>query len=46
MPKWLEDELQKKAAEKGLKGKRRKAYIYGTLALYKKRKKEKEQRNS
>ena len=31
MPKKLERKLKKKAIQKGLKGKRKKAYIYGTM---------------
>jgi len=31
MPKKLEKELKKEASEKGLKGRRRDAYVYGTL---------------
>ena len=31
MPKFLEDALAKGAAKKGLKGKRRNAYIYGAM---------------
>ena len=31
MPKKLEHELEKKAVKKGLKGKRKDAYVYGTL---------------
>ena len=38
MPKKMEKALKKQAAKKGLKGKRKDAYIYGTMN---KRKKEK-----
>lgn len=31
MPKKLERKLKRKAKKKGLKGKRRDAYVYGTL---------------
>lgn len=31
MPKALEEKLKKQAKKKGLKGKRKAAYIYGTL---------------
>jgi hypothetical protein len=31
MPKVLEDKLKKMVTKKGLKGKRRDAYIYGTM---------------
>ena len=31
MPKALEDKLKKEAAKKGLKGKKKGAYVYGTL---------------
>ena len=31
MPKALHDQLEKEADKKGLKGKRRRAYIYGTM---------------
>ena len=31
MPKALEEKLNKEASSKGLKGKRKNAYIYGTL---------------
>ncbi len=31
MPKALEDELKRKAKTKGLKGKAKAAYVYGTL---------------
>lgn len=31
MPKKLERELKKEAAEKGLKGERADAYVYGTM---------------
>lgn len=31
MPKALEKRLEREAAKKGLKGKRRNAYVYGTL---------------
>jgi len=38
MPKKLEQALKREAKKKGLKGKARDAYIYGTLAKYKKNK--------
>lgn len=31
MPKAIEDKLKKQAKKKGLKGKRKNAYVYGTL---------------
>jgi len=31
MPKKLEEKLKRQAKKKGLKGKRKKAYVYGTL---------------
>lgn len=31
MPKALEDALSRQASQKGLKGKRKDAYIYGTM---------------
>ena len=37
MPKELHRKLAKQARKKGLKGKRRKAYIYGTMNKVKKR---------
>ena len=37
MPKALEDKLKKQARKKGFKGKRKDAYIYGTLAKLKKK---------
>lgn len=37
MPKPLEDKLKKSARRKGLKGKRKDAYIYGTMARLKKK---------
>lgn len=36
MPKMLEHKLKKEARKKGLKGKRRNAYVFGTLARIKK----------
>jgi hypothetical protein len=39
MPKKLHKKLSKQATKKGLKGKRKKAYVYGTLKKAKKRKK-------
>lgn len=39
MPKWLHDMLARQAAKRGLKGKRKKAYIYGTMNKIEKRKK-------
>ena len=39
MPKWLHEALKRSARKKGLKGKRKKAYIHGTLQKHKKRKK-------
>jgi len=36
MPEWLHKKLEKGARKAGLKGKSRKAYIYGTLARYEK----------
>ena len=31
MPKALHEKLEKQARKKGLKGKRKKAYVYGTM---------------
>lgn len=31
MPKWLHDELSRRANKKGLKGKRKSAYVFGTM---------------
>lgn len=39
MPKKIEEKLIKEAKKKGLKGKRRDAYIYGTLKKIEKKKK-------
>ena len=39
MPKKAHEALKKQARKKGLKGKRKKAYIYGTLAKIEKKKK-------
>jgi len=39
MPKKLHDALKRSARKKGLTGKRRDAYIYGTLSKHEKRKK-------
>lgn len=33
MPKQVEEKLRKQAEKKGLKGKRKGAYIYGTMKL-------------
>jgi len=41
MPKKMEEALKKEANKKGLKGKKKDAYIYGTLAKYDKKKKSK-----
>jgi len=38
MPKALHKKLARSAAKKGLKGKRKDAYVYGTLSKIKKRK--------
>lgn len=38
MPKKLKRKLKRKAEEKGLKGERKKAYIYGTLKRIEKNK--------
>ena len=37
MPKWLHDKLKRGARKKGLKGKRKKAYVYGTMAKIEKK---------
>ena len=37
MPKEIHDKLVKQARKKGLKGKRKNAYIYGTLQKLKKK---------
>lgn len=39
MPKWLHDKLKRQARKKKLTGKRKDAYVYGTLAEIAKRKK-------
>ena len=39
MPKKLHDALEKSARRKGLKGKRKDAYVYGTMSKIEKRKK-------
>jgi len=39
MPKWLHDKLARQARKEHITGKRRKAYIYGTLQEHEKRKK-------
>ncbi len=39
MPKKLHDKLEREARKKGLKGKRKDAYVYGTMAKIEKRKK-------
>lgn len=39
MPKRVEQRLRREARHKGLSGKRYKAYVYGTLARLKKRRK-------
>jgi len=39
MPKWLHEDLIRKAKKLKLKGERKDAYIYGTLGKYEKRKK-------
>jgi len=36
MPEWLHKELVKLANKKGLKGKEKDAYVYGTLDKYEK----------
>lgn len=41
MPKKAHDALVRRAAKMGLKGERRDAYVYGTLAKQKKAKKKK-----
>jgi len=38
MPKKLHDKLEREAKKKGLKGKRKNAYVYGTLDKIEKRK--------
>ena len=44
MPKKLEKKLAKSARKAGLKGKRRKAYIYGTMSKIEKAQKAKRKR--
>jgi hypothetical protein len=44
MPKKLHRKLSRAASKKGLKGKRRAAYIYGTMAKIEKRRKAKRRR--
>jgi hypothetical protein len=39
MPKALHDKLDKEAKRKGLKGKRKDAFVYGTLSKVEKKKK-------
>ena len=39
MPKKMHRALEKSATKKGLKGERRKAYVYGTMAKKKRKKK-------
>ena len=39
MPKKLHDALARRATKMGLKGERRDAYVYGTMAKQKKKKK-------
>jgi len=39
MPKKIHQKLSRQATKKGLKGKRRQAYIYGTLRKVERRKK-------
>lgn len=39
MPKKLHDKLNRQAAKKGLTGKRKKAYVYGTMVKIEKKKK-------
>lgn len=41
MPEWLHDKLVAQASKLGLTGQRKQAYIYGTLAKYKKMKRKK-----
>ncbi len=41
MPKAIEDKLARRATKLGLKGKRRKAFIFGTLARIEKSRKKK-----
>jgi len=39
MPKALHNQLERQASKQGLKGKRKNAYVYGTLKRVEKRKK-------
>ena len=41
MPKKLHDKLERQARKKGYKGKRKDAYVYGTMNKIEKRKKKK-----
>jgi hypothetical protein len=41
MPKKVEKSLMRRAAEMGLKGERKDAYVYGTLAKIEKQRKDK-----
>ena len=41
MPKKLHRKLERQAKKKGLKGKRKKAYVYGTMKKVEKRRKKK-----
>jgi hypothetical protein len=41
MPKKMHDALEKEAKKKGLKGERKNAYVYGTMAKMKKEHKKK-----
>jgi len=45
MPKWLHDQLSRRARKLGLTEKRRAAYVYGTLSKYKRRKAAKRKRS-
>jgi len=37
MPEWLHKKLKRQARKKGLKGKRKDAYVYGTMSKYEQR---------
>jgi len=46
MPEWLHKQLAQAAAKKGLKGKQKDAYIYGTLQRYEESKQRQKARTS
>lgn len=46
MPKKMEQSLMRRAAEMGLKGERKDAYVYGTMAKIEKQRDKKSQKRS